>query len=102
MKSKFRITWKRGIFLFFIVLLVMIGRPVAFLIYTSYKDKDPVNIESPGYANDASKLNKTKIDELVKVPEDLDKATEQIALLIQQAKTEGKKISIAGAQHSMG
>jgi len=34
--------------------------------------------------------------------EDIDKATAQISQLIKYAKEQGKKISIAGAQHSMG
>ena len=102
MNTKSRIWLKKFIYLLLIILLVLFARPVGFLLYTNYKDKKPQNIESPGYANDASKLNKTKIEEVVKVSEGVNEVTEQIAQLILRAKREGKKISIAGAQHSMG
>jgi len=47
-------------------------------------------------------LNETAIGTLVTVPENVDEAITQIAQLIKQASLQGKKISIAGAQHSMG
>jgi len=99
---KGRFTIRRIILLLVVVVLILIARPVSFLLYNYFKDKKPVSTERPGYTNDASNLNETKIGRLVKVPEGVDEATEQISQLIKQAKAEGKKISIAGAQHSMG
>src|SRR5215216_1335338 len=100
MKVKFS---ARKILIFvLLILLVLIARPVSFLIYTYYKDIRPTKLEKPGYTNDASHLNETKVGTIVKVSANFTEASEQIALLIKQAKTGGKKISIAGAQHSMG
>ena len=86
----------------FIILFLLIGRPTGFLICTYIKDKRIAKVEKPGFTNDASRLNETKIDSVVKAFEDIDRATAQISQLIKQAKGQGKKISIAGAQHSMG
>jgi FAD/FMN-containing dehydrogenase len=95
-------TLRRIILLLLLIVLVLIARPVSFLIYTYYKDKNAGNTEKTGYTNDASHLNETKIGTLVKAPETIDDAVTQIAQLVRQAKAQGKKISIAGAQHSMG
>ncbi len=100
MKSK--LTVRRIIIFIILVLLIFIARPVSFLIYTYYKDKKATRIEKTGYVNDASNLNETKIGTIVKVSDKVDEAIIQISLLIKQANLQGKKISIAGAQHSMG
>ncbi len=99
-KSRFRIS--RIILFIIIVLLIIIARPAYHLISAYVNDKNPVNTEKAGYTNDASNLNETKIATLVKIAPDTGQAIIQICSLIKQAKLEGKKISIAGAQHSMG
>jgi len=86
----------------FIILFLLIGRPTGFLICTYVKDKKLAKVEKTGYTNDASHLNETKVDSAVKAFEDIDKATAQLTQLVKLAKEQGKKISIAGAQHSMG
>lgn len=93
--------WKIILFLS-IILLLFIARPLGFLIYNYYKDKKPVKLERTGYTNDASNLNETKVDSIVKVSTDINEAIGQISQLVVQAKIQGKKISIAGARHSMG
>lgn len=95
-------TPRRIIVALILILLIFIARPAGFLIYSYCKDKKAVRSERAGYTNDASNLNETKIDSLIKVPEKVDEAIAQISGLILFAKAEGKKISIAGAQHSMG
>lgn len=100
MKSKRNL--RRIILGLVLLLLIFMGRPVTFLAYTYFSDKKPVKKEKPGYVNDASNLNETKIIAVVKVPDGIEAATAQISQLIKKAKTQGLKISIAGAQHSMG
>jgi len=102
MSATKKLMLRRIIFFFFIILFILIGRPTGFLICTYIKDKKIAKVEKPGFTNDASHLNETKVDSVVKTFEDIDKATAQISQLIKQAKEQGKKISIAGAQHSMG
>lgn len=93
---------RKILYFLFLVLLLLIARPTGFLICTYINDKKIEKTEKEGYANDASHLNETKVNTVVKISEDIDTAITQIMQLIKQAKQEGKKISIAGAQHSMG
>ena len=102
MKINYKITPRRVIIFFFLLGVAFIARPAGFLIYSYYKDKKAVKIERSGYTNDASHLNETKAGAIVKVSGAVDEATTQISQLIKQAALQGKKISIAGAQHSMG
>jgi len=97
-----RFSFGRILLFLFIILFLLIGRPTGFLICTYIKDKKLAKVEKTGYTNDASHLNETKVDSVVKAFADIDKAIAQISQLIKQAKEQGKKISIAGAQHSMG
>jgi len=102
MNSTKRFSFGRILLFLLVILFLLIGRPTGFLICTYIKDKKLVKVEKNGYTNDASHLNETKVDSTVKAFEDIDKATAQIVQLIKLAKEQGKKISIAGAQHSMG
>ena len=85
-----------------VVLLVLIARPVGVLMYTYFYDKKPEKIDQAGYTNDASNLNKTQIDSIVKVSVSTEEAIIQITNLVWMANQQGKMISIAGSQHSMG
>ncbi|NQX43224.1 FAD/FMN-containing dehydrogenase [Pedobacter steynii] len=85
-----------------LVLVLFLIRPVGFILYAYLKDKDAQTTVKTGLAQDASRLNETRVDTVVKVLPGIAAATRQISQLIKQAKAEGKKISIAGAQHSMG
>jgi FAD/FMN-containing dehydrogenase len=102
MQKKKKFTVRRILLFLLIVVLIVIARPLGFLIYTYYKDPSPVNTARKGYTNDASHLNETRVDSVIKAHENIDDAIAQICQLIKQAKTQGQKISIAGAQHSMG
>lgn len=102
MNKRRKITIRRILIFLFVLLLLFIARPISFLIYTFIQDAAPVNSEKPGYANDASSLNETQIIKAVNPGGEWNEATLQISNLIKQARLEGKKISIAGAQHSMG
>lgn len=89
----------RGLLL---VLVLFLIRPAGFILYAYLKDKEAQITVKTGFAQDASRLNETRVDTVVKVLPGIAAATRQISELIKQAKAEGKKISIAGAQHSMG
>ena len=55
-----------------------------------------------GYTNDASQLNLTPIDSLLQVKSDPEALVLQLQQILQYAKNNNLKVSIAGAQHSMG
>ncbi|WP_315818880.1 FAD-binding oxidoreductase [Paraflavitalea speifideaquila] len=99
---KRRFTLKRILLFILLVILILIARPTGFILYTWYKDPKPVSNARQGYANDAGKLSATRVDTVVKVATSRKEAEAQLSQLVKQAAAAGKKISIAGAQHSMG
>lgn len=99
---KSRVTIKRVLIFLLITLLIFLARPVSFLLYINYKDKKFASSFRSGFVNDASKLNDTKVASVVPAHQNIDSAIFQISELIIRASAENKKISIAGAQHSMG
>jgi FAD/FMN-containing dehydrogenase len=99
MRIKF--TWRLFFYALLLIILIIVFRPAAFLISTYFKDKQPAYREQKGYSNDASQLNNTQVYR-IPVKNDVDQAIAQIAELIKSARNTGRKISIAGAQHTMG
>lgn len=88
--------------LILVIFLLFFGRPIVFLTYHSFKDSTAEQQAKPGYVNDASRMNETRVDSVIQVAAVLDDAEDQLIQLIQNATKEGKKISLAGSQHSMG
>lgn len=99
---KLRLKTKRLILAILLVLMLLVLRPVTFLIYTYLKDPKATERLPSTAVNDASQLNQTKVDTVVKVAKEINHAISQISSLIKQAGASGKKISISGARHSMG
>ncbi|TCC97009.1 FAD-binding oxidoreductase [Pedobacter hiemivivus] len=99
---KLRLTTKRLVLAVFLILGLLVIRPVTFLIYTYIKDPKASKSLRSAVVNDASQLNRTKVDTVVKAHKEINRAITQISDLIKEANASGKKISIAGAQHSMG
>jgi FAD/FMN-containing dehydrogenase len=85
-----------------LIVLILVARPVGHVTYTWFKDSHLTESIKRGHTNDASHLNETAIDTIVKVASKPEAAIYQLAELIKTAAASGKKISIAGAQHSMG
>ena len=57
---------------------------------------------SPLFANDASKLNETVVQEIWDMPNNRDEAIVELRELLKYARKNNMNISIAGSQHSMG
>jgi FAD/FMN-containing dehydrogenase len=55
-----------------------------------------------GYLDDASRLNATRVEEIADLPSDPVAAEEQLRALLERARIERRRVSIAGARHSMG
>jgi len=85
-----------------ILVILLLARPVGYLTCTWLKDSKADTTTKQGYVNDASHLNETAVDSVIKVASDPETAASQLAVLIKTVSITGKKISIAGAQHSMG
>ncbi len=81
---------------------LLVSRPVLFLVGVWWHDgKVPRTMPAAG-TDDASRLNTSQTAEVVKVAAEPDEAERQLGELVRLAAREGRHISIAGAQHSMG
>jgi FAD/FMN-containing dehydrogenase len=99
---KRKVTPKRILLFILLIILILVARPTWHILYTWYKDPAPASQTKGGYANDAGKQSETRVDTIIKVAVGRHAAEEQLVQIIKQAAATGKKISIAGAQHSMG
>ncbi len=86
----------------FLLLLILAGHPVFHLAKTIWNDKNQIVPTAPGKINDASRLDETNVSKIWKIPADEKAAEEQLAGILQFARTNQLKVSIAGARHSMG
>jgi len=85
-----------------ILAIIIVSIPILYLFKTKWKE-NAVEVKAPkGYANDASHLNLTKIDTIIQVPNDKGQIELQLREILKYASQKRLKISIAGAQHSMG
>jgi FAD/FMN-containing dehydrogenase len=91
-----------GLALIFLLLLILVAHPVFYLLKTAWNDSNQIIPTAPGKINDASRLDETSIAKIWKIPTDKKAAEEQLAGLLQFARTNHLKVSIAGARHSMG
>jgi FAD/FMN-containing dehydrogenase len=102
MKPKFR----RKIFLAsglcFVLLLVLAAHPIFYLVKTAWNDRNEITPTPPGKINDASRLDETRVAKIWEIPTGRKAAEKQLAELLQFARTNHLKVSIAGARHSMG
>ena len=77
------------------------SRPIAHVIKTSSTDEDQRIPLPEGMTDDASRLNRTAVRKIWNVPISED-PERQLADLLSHAHEIGLRVSIAGAQHSMG
>jgi FAD/FMN-containing dehydrogenase len=85
-----------------VFIAVLIGRPVVHLTMAAWNDRDDRPATPPGFVDDASRMNETRVAEVWEIPKDTGDADRQLAALLKRAKQDGLKVSIAGARHSMG
>jgi FAD/FMN-containing dehydrogenase len=88
--------------LLFLLLLVLVAHPIFYLVKTAWNDGNQIVPTPPGRINDASRLDETSVAKIWKIPANEKSAEEQLAALLQFARTNHLKVSIAGARHSMG
>lgn len=84
-------------------LLAVVAVPLGHLGLTKFNEPATlVGATALGYSNDASHLNQTRVRQVVAVKADKAAMQEQIRDLLKYAQTHHLKVSVAGAQHSMG
>lgn len=81
---------------------IMVARPLLHLGVTAWRDQEALPTPPPGYLDDASHMNLTRVAEVWPVPADSRTAETQLSQLLQEAQQNGLPVSIAGARHSMG
>jgi FAD/FMN-containing dehydrogenase len=84
------------------VVLLITSRPAIHLVRTGLFDRNELEPLPPGMTDDASRRNPTAVAEIWPVPADPQEAERQLAGLLARARSDGLKVSIAGARHSMG
>jgi FAD/FMN-containing dehydrogenase len=79
-----------------VVTVVLLGRPVFYVVRAVWRDSDGISAPPSGEVDDASRLNRTKVagDQVL--------AEKQLQQLLLRARSENLPVSIAGARHSMG
>ena len=85
-----------------LLIIAFLAVPTIHLLKTKLSETDIERKDIKGYTNDESHLNLTKIDSLFLVPNNRKDLINQLRSIIKYAKDNNLKISIAGAQHSMG
>ncbi|MDA7881081.1 FAD-binding oxidoreductase [Akkermansiaceae bacterium] len=93
---------KIALILLVLAIAVIVGRPVIFLAFVWLNDGTGPNPMPSAGSGDASRMTVNVPAEVIAVAADPAGAERQIVELIKRAATEGRRISIAGAQHSMG
>lgn len=97
--------WRKVIFGLGLSLLLLIGlvaRPVFHIARAIWNDRAAGGSAPVGTVNDASHLNQTEVRELWQIPSNPLLAEAQLVALLDRARTNHLKVSIAGARHSMG
>src|SRR4051794_40492672 len=78
------------------------GPPAWLLFRAWYHDRPQVDPIAAGAADDASRLNRTKVAEVWDIPSDSAAAEKQLQKLLERARADKLGVSIAGRRHSMG
>jgi FAD/FMN-containing dehydrogenase len=86
----------------FVVVGGFLVRPLTHLVRTAYTDADELEAPPPGYVDDASRLDRTRVAEVWNIAVDGNDPEGQLRALLARARAGGLRVSVAGARHSMG
>ena len=78
------------------------GRPISHLTKTAAKDTTSQAPLAEGFVDDASRLNKTKIQSVVSLSGDSKEVEEQLTKIIREASKTNNRIALAASRHTMG
>lgn len=83
-------------------ILIFIAVPAIHLTRTHWQETGTQETLPPGFTDDASHLNRTRIDTLISLSPDTVSAHISLRNALELARKENQKIALAGARHSMG
>ena len=93
----------KHIFIFILCLIfALVLIPTVHLLKTYLGEDSKSIMIAEGFTNDASGLNLTPVHSIIHVPSEKEEIVLQLRNIIDFASKNKKKISIAGAKHSMG
>ena len=93
----------KQIFIFILCLIfALVLIPTVHLLKTYLGEDSKSIMIAEGFTNDASGLNLTPVHSIIHVPSEKEEIVLQLRNIIDFASKNKKKISIAGAKHSMG
>ena len=88
--------------MFVIATLALAARPIVHVLRARIVDREARPAVPAGFVDDASGLNRTSVREVWSLPTDTAEPERQLRELLERARAEGLRVSIAGARHSMG
>ncbi len=83
------------------ILIAIVARPAAHLAQVAWNDRDETQPIPPGQIDDASRLNRTAMT-IRPISGSLAIAQQQLSQALKEANAQGKRVTIAGARHTMG
>ena len=84
------------------ILAGVMARPLWHISRAAIANRHAPQPTPAGFADDASRLNRTPVAATFAVPADSAAAEAQLIALIDRARRDHLRVSIAGARHSMG
>ncbi len=101
-RSKFRRVVRRSPLLAALAVVGCCGPPSVLWVRAWLRDRPAAEAVPAGFADDASRLNRTPVAEVWPVPTDPAQAEAQLRDLLRRARETKLGVSVAGARHSMG
>jgi FAD/FMN-containing dehydrogenase len=102
MPTKKKYLWLTLSFLGLTGCSLIFSQPSYLLMNAWLRDRRDISPTEAGHANDASRLNQTRVAEIWKVPAEQGRAEARLQELLRLAHERKLGVSIAGAKHSMG
>src|SRR5262249_6477905 len=81
--------WITGALLGWVVRVAIVARRVMHVVLTAWRDDGQLQPIPAGFADDASRMNRTRVAEVVPVEGDSAAAEKQLAALLERARAEG-------------
>ncbi len=82
--------------------LVLLIKPGYLWVSAWLHDRPVADRLLPGHVDDASRLNQTRVTEVWPIPTEPAAAEAALQKLLERARSQGLKVAIGGARHSMG
>ena len=102
-RSRRRRRWVRNTLIAGTLAAVLIlCRPAVHLIRTVWRDSDQREQLPPGYADDVSRMNRTRVSDVWPIPSVSQTPEKELRGLLKNAGEKGLRVSVAGSRHSMG